>query len=240
MHELTGDEPPSTKPVPTTFHHNFHPTMTDTDTDPKYKISDRAYLTIVMHLSKYPSAISGVLLGTATTPGLVTIDRALPIAHSSLAIYTVPIAEIAIELAEQNASEHRQRIVGIYFGNEIADDTSIGPVPTRLAERVRSNFPLACLLMVHPPSLAVPARRKEHCFRLCVRDSEAIGTWGRGVRPKEDLLVSEAALALADGLLAGNGSVHDVSDFEDHFNDPRRDWLNRGIENSWPSKHKMT
>lgn len=200
-----------------------------------YEISDTAYLTIIMHLAKYPSAVVGVLLGTVSDSGPISIKRTLPIAHSSLTVFTTPVAETALLLAEQKASEHGLRVIGAYFGNEVADDASIGTVPTRVAERVRTHFARACLLMVHTPSLAPGVRRREHCFRLCVRDAEEIGTWAKGARPKKDLRVSETALALADGLLAGKGSVHDVTDFEDHCLDPRRDWYNDGIEKSWPS-----
>lgn len=206
-------------------------------TSTKYEISDTAYLTIVMHLAKYTSAVSGLLLGTSSDASSVTVDQALPIAHSSLAIGTTPIAETALLLAEQRAIIQNQKIVGVYFGNEIADDVSIGTIPTQLAERVRSHFAHSCLLMVDGPSLAMDVRRKEHCFRLSVRSKGEAGTWGN-VRPKEDVAVSENSLTVADRLLCGKGCVYDVSDFEDHCLDPRRDWYNSGIEKSWPSKQK--
>lgn len=85
--------------------------------------------------------------------------------------------------------------------------------------------------MIHPPALKPDARLKSHCFRICVRKTAP--TWAKGSRPKEHIIVSERALKMADMLMKGQLDVHVVADFEDHCLDPRRDWFNDGIENSW-------
>lgn len=198
-----------------------------------YEISDVAYLTIVKHLSKHTHAVSGVLLGSLTPSGKVSITRALPIGHSALVISTTPMSETALHLAERKAADLNLQLVGAYFGNDVADDASIGTFPTRLTDAVRRHFAGACLLMIQPSSLCVDARKHEHCFRLCVRDGAQAGTWAKGAKPKGDLHVSNAALKVADALLSGKGPVHDVADFEDHCLDPRRDWFNEDIEVSW-------
>lgn len=199
----------------------------------RYEISDVAYLTIVKHLSKYTHAVSGVLLGSLTPKGTVSITRALPIAHSALAIATTPMSETALHVAERRAIDLNLQLVGVYFGNDIADDASIGTFPTRLADAVRMHFSKACLLMIQASSLQADVRKSEHCFRLCVRDSEQAGTWAKDTRPKGDLQVSTNVLNIADSLFDGKGPLHDVVDFEDHCLNPASDWFNEDIEASW-------
>lgn len=199
-------------------------------TNPPYEISDVAYLTIVKHLSKHVHAISGVFLGSLSASGTVSITRALPIAHSALVISTTPISETALHLAEQKAADLNLQVVGAYFGNDVATDASIGTFPTRLADAVHRHFVGACLLMIQPSSLRAGVRKREHCFRLCVRDGTQAGTWAKGAKPKGELQVSDTALKVADAVLSGKGPVYDVVDFEDHCLDPRRDWFNEGIE----------
>lgn len=192
-----------------------------------FALADTAYLTIIKHLAKYLHAISGLLLGPPTSP--VRITCALPVVHSSLAIATTPLTETALLLAERRAAQLNLRVVGAYFGNDLAEDTSIGVFPTRLADAVRAHFEGACLLMIHPPSLHPDVRKGEHCFRVCAIPEGETGTWAKATKPKESLHVSQEALKGADLLLSGDASVHEVVDFEDHCLDPKTDWLSHHI-----------
>lgn len=191
-------------------------------------VTDKAYLTIVSHLTKYPHAVSGLLLGPLNPP---TVTNAFPLAHSALTLYTAPLSETALNLASLKASSDNIRILGVYFGNDNASDNSISTVPTRLAEAVRRYYYDAFLLMIDAPSLAPQARLTQHCFRLCVRKDAT--TWARGTRSKEELVVSDNALKLADMLMTGRLDVHVVADFEDHCLDPSHDWFNEGVEERW-------
>lgn len=194
-------------------------------TERSYTISETAYCKAVLHSAKYVNAVCGVLTGRAEGEKRVVIEDALPIAHSSLAVFTSPLTECALRLAKALCTQRGQAVVGVYFGNEIADDRSIGVVPTRLAESVRESFESACLLMIEAPNLAPQKRLNTHCFRVCVRDT-GDSTWARGTLPSDALSVSEKLLAKCDARLRNNALVHSLVDFEDHCADLRLDWLN--------------
>lgn len=198
-------------------------------TAPTYQISDPAYCKVVLHASKYMTAVSGLLLGRLEGDNTVAIVDALPMCHSAGAQFTTPLAETALLLA-QNASQARElEIVGVYFGNEIAGDRSIGVVPTRLADRVREKIPQACLLMIEAPKLAPAVRVKEHCFRVCARSDTHTGTWGKATLPDASLVVSEKLLQKCDNLIRTTSAVQGIADFEDHCADPANDWFNKNV-----------
>lgn len=190
-------------------------------------MSDAAYATAVLHAAKHPTAVSGVLLGQRAETA-VRITRALPMSHSALATFTAPLATMALMLAEEAAESRGERVVGVYFANELADDAGVGTVPTRLAEAVRDAFADACLLVVEAARLAPGVRGLRHCFRVCVRD-EGDSTWARGALPDDALCVSKEALKRCDKAIVDSVLVQAVVDFEDHCLDPARDWFNSGL-----------
>lgn len=192
----------------------------------KYEIADAAYLKAVLHSAKYVSAVSGLLLGEeGTTERVVRIEDTLPLCHSG-AQFSPSLAEVALLLARKVADKRGQSVVGVYFGNELADDRSIGVVPTRLADKVRESFSNAVLLMVDAPRLSPQLRTSAHCFRVCTRAD----TWGKGALPDTALIVSKQALAQSHSLLShGCAAPYTVTDFEDHCLDPSQDWFNKHV-----------
>ncbi len=197
---------------------------------PLYEISDIAYCKVVLHSAKYVTAVSGLLLGNSTGRNeTVKIEDVLPICHSAAAQYSTPVAQCALLLAKSVAEERSLQLVGVYFGNEIADDRSIGVVPTRLADKIRQSFPKACLLMIDAPKLAPSERIKSHCFRVCARIDTHTSTWGKGTLPETSLAVSEKLLRKCDNLLSTCSAVQSIVDFEDHCADPSMDWFNKNL-----------
>lgn len=212
---------------------------------PTYEISDPAYCKAVLHASKYVTAVSGLLLGRSVDDTTVTIVDALPTCHSAAAQFTTPLAETALLLAKSVSQARNLEIVGVYFGNEIAGDRSIGVVPTRLADRVREQFSQACLLMIEAPKLAPAERVKNHCFRVCARSGTQTGTWGKATLPDESLVVSEGLLQKCDNLICTTSAVQGIADFEDHCADPANDWFNENVlsfdgEFAYKPKEKKT
>lgn len=192
----------------------------------KYSISDEAYLKAVLHSAKYVSAVSGLLLGSQDVDGVVRIEDALPLCHSATAQFTTPMAEMGLLLAHKLASSRGQELVGVYYGNEIADDRSIGTVPCRIGDKIRERFEKAILLMVESSRLSPERRKTSHCFRVCTRAD----TWGKGVMNDEVLNVSKKALRSCDFLLTdGCAAPYTIFDFEDHCLNAERDWLNRHV-----------
>ncbi len=202
-------------------------------TAPSYTISDEAYLKSVLHSAKYVTAVSGILLGRRESPSnecaTVRIVDCLPLSHSATTTFSTPIAEIALLLARKLATKRQLDLVGVYFGNEVATDRSIGVVPTRLGDHVRKTFGDATvLLMIEAPKLAPEVRRTEHAFRVCIRKE----TWGKGTLPDDALAVSDYLLEACDRLLSTEcaGAPYSICDFEDHCGDPANNWLNPHVK----------
>ncbi|PXF47941.1 ER membrane protein complex subunit 8/9-like [Gracilariopsis chorda] len=195
---------------------------------PVYSISDAAYNTIILHALKYPTTISGVVLGSIGSQACA-IESAIPLIHSDLAMFTSPLHEVALLLSEQKAKQDGMHILGIYYANAVADDRSIGVVPTHLANAVQKRTGSACLLLLNAKNLSEDVRKCRHAFRVCVRDGEIRGSWGKSEVQHETLQVSDRALKVADAILGGvvlRDQKERIVDFEDHCADPSTDWLN--------------
>lgn len=94
-------------------------------------------------------------------------------------MFTSPLHEVALLLSEQKANQDGMHILGIYYANAIADDRSIGAVPTHLTNAVQERTGSACLLMLDAKKLSEDVRERRHAFRVFVRDAEIRGTWGK-------------------------------------------------------------
>lgn len=195
---------------------------------PTFSMRDTAYLIMTMHAAKSPSSITGLLLGSKTEDA-ITINDALPIAHSDLVQATTPVTETALFLCEQRAKKTGQILLGLYFANDNPDDNCLPVLPTRIADRIRQQFQNAIILHLDAKRLAPDRRVHSHYVRPYVkRDGDR--SWPRACLPDDRFVVSDRALQLAHRLLGGQlddlvNSSH-VIDFEDHCNDPNEDWLN--------------
>lgn len=218
--------------------------MSSPSSKPLYTISDEAYLKCVLHSAKYVGAVVGIFLGKFSSgDGSKTeLVDCLPLAHSAGAVFTSSTAEVALLLAKKLAKRRSLSIVGIYYGNEVCDDRSIGVVPTRLADHIRgtsTNPSHSLLLMIDAPKLAPERRRTEHPFRVCARRDPHAATWGKAFLSGDSLYVPEKLLQACDDLLSdGNPARYSICDFEDHCLDPKSNWLNPHVKplNRPPSK----
>lgn len=195
---------------------------------PSFTITDEAYLKSVLHSAKYVTAVSGLFLGRRESTTVHIVD-CLPLSHSPTTTFTTPMAEIALLLAKKLAAKRQLDLVGVYFGNEVADDRSIGVVPTRLADHVRKSFGDATvLLMIDAPKLAPERRQNEHAFRVCIRKD----TWGKGTLGDDTFTVSDYLLEACHKLLFDNcpDAPYSITDFEDHCGDPANNWLNTHVK----------
>jgi ER membrane protein complex subunit 8/9 len=64
---------------------------------PQFVITHRAYLSLLLHTSKYPhQACNGVLLGTLKPSGETIVERSIPLLHHWTSLS--PMMEIGLEL----------------------------------------------------------------------------------------------------------------------------------------------
>jgi ER membrane protein complex subunit 8/9 len=199
-----------------------------------YAITADAYCKVVLHAAKYVTcAVHGVLLGRMLDDVVQVVD-ALPIAHSSLAAGTSTLTQIAVMMASAHAELKDLSLVGTYYAPEIADDTDIPRMPTRIADLIREEQGnRACLIYLDAACLSAERRQLTHCFILYVLDEKSDRTpWVSGRRPAQDLHVDTRTLALCNRALSSAACVHSTSDFEDHCLDLGRDWLNMELLNT--------
>lgn len=202
-----------------------------------YCMSDAAYVVMSLHASKYYGAVTGLLLGKLDG-GQVMVEQTIPVAHSDLTIWTTPLTQMALYLAEKHARQSNAQVVGLYFANDVPTDQSVPTPPTRVADRIREYFPHAVLLHLDATRLTPEKRESVHCCRVCVKFQKD-STWARAVKPDSTLRVSSRALALTHEVLTAyfadppsnpyDLDLQQVADFEDHCLDPRCDWLNDRI-----------
>lgn len=203
-----------TKPASPSHHTTLpKPEVTRGTIMTSYSLSPSAYHLLCLHATKYTHSITGILLGEKSNDR-VELTRVLPVAHSDLSIHTTPLTETALHLCEHYATTQRLCIAGVYFANDVVDDTALPTHAVRIADRIRQRFPDAVVLRIDGVRFKALVTGKEHCL---------VAYSGEGwKRDSGGVLVEEIALRGLDRVLRVQG----VCDFEDHLLDPRADWLN--------------
>ena len=217
----------------------------------QYEIGQSAYLKLILHALKHPSAaVNGVLIGSAAplaitetkvgssarnasgsdiTGSNILIEDAIPFFHSHIGL--APMTEVALSLVDEycsgggRAAGAQTTIVGYYHANERNDDLDFGGAKVKIADGIARNFPSACCLLVDNERLTevLQSGRGGPAVRLHVQDS------GKGWRvggAQSSLMLREPAV---NGILKdylAEGRHMQVVDFEDHLADITKDWTN--------------
>ncbi|ETW76555.1 hypothetical protein HETIRDRAFT_455084 [Heterobasidion irregulare TC 32-1] len=180
-----------------------------------YTISDLAYTKIVLHSLKHPQhPVNGVLLGAKDTKGVQVVDT-IPLLHHWTSLS--PMMEIGLDLANGHAESRGLALVGYYQASERVDDNTLKPVGERVATKVREGFPDALAVVVDGTKLGsetdpalvpyLPTSGSSTTFRSA---------------PPTILTLSNSAPALSLHLSRARVPF---SDFDDHLEDVRLDWL---------------
>lgn len=127
----------------------------------QYSLDRSALLKILLHSLKFPTtSVSGFLLGeeTSATAGqtsssstgssrLLHIYDAVPVAHNFLTL-TLPLETALIQLQEHCKREKKLKIVGYYQCNERLEDSDLGDVGRKVANKIETIFPSSIVLVV--------------------------------------------------------------------------------------------
>jgi len=177
------------------------------------KFTHEAYCAIFLHACKHPTrAVNGLLLGSAADDGL-TVRKVLPLFHSSFALS--PMLEVALMLADQYCKANDTRLIGYYQGNELSDDTELGPFGKKIAEKLRSQCPRAAVLLLDGASMQPTATE----LRLL-----PLGVDGKRCSLEIVLMDAEKTIAALDGYIS-EGVQQKLVDFDSHLDDASKDWL---------------
>lgn len=186
----------------------------------KYYVSDEAYVKILLHGSKYPAnAINGILVGTEEGQGYRVHD-AMPLFHQAV---VAPIFEMSLELIDAYCREKDWKIVGYYYGNERWNDLSMSIVGHKIADKIEAQASRACVLALSGPALSCESKSG---LELLLKDVK------RGWIPVDGRLelsdsVSEKRQFFSQALRE-NAHV-EIYDFDDHFEDVKKDWRNVNV-----------
>ncbi|EQC38135.1 hypothetical protein SDRG_04565 [Saprolegnia diclina VS20] len=177
-----------------------------------YRVSEDAQVVMGLHAAQYPHlSVTGLLVGRDSGEG-IEITKAFPVAHQAP---TAPFLEFASLCVEAYAAELKLKIVGMYVANARADDVSLGPVHTRIANTVEAQSTRACALVLDNRNLATP--------RLLLKDV------------KKGWIEMEKRIAFEDDhgkvlQRALTQSSLSVVDFDAHLEQPAtKDWRNTQV-----------
>jgi len=198
-----------------------------------YEVRPEAYVKMVMHAKKHVhEECNGLLVGTATDRGEthhVCVEDAVPLFHGSLGL--APMVEVALAQVAHHARKKKgMLVVGCYHANERADDTAVGLQAKRLADAVQRNATRACLLLLDNARFhQAEAGTSEPLFHCHTKEGNK---WKRasteGSHPVEAKLVPSTSPGVLAEYLKERRHLR-IVDFDDHLDDPSKDWLNPEI-----------
>ena len=205
----------------------------------KVSLSERAYVKLALHAAKHPTRDAlGALVGRVKGEDLEVTD-ALPMTHTPLSV--TPTVEIALEqFAHHAALDGDQNLVGAYLANERAGNVGLGPNARSVADVIRNAAPNknAVALVVDAAALydaldgpnENEPSSQNHGLILMRRVGDS-ATW-ETVRPGSSgtVVVEPRATTSAKALFASPDATRSLVDFDDHLDDPARDWRNPGVD----------
>lgn len=178
-----------------------------------------AYSVLFMHACKHASkSVNGVLLGSIADGGVITVQKALPFFHSSLAL--APMLEVGLMLADEYCSLHPHlSIVGYYQANEMVNDLELGVFGRKIAEKISSHSTEAVALLIDGSHM----QPSPTDLRLLV-----LTPGGRKMSVEPTLQDAESSIATLEGCLAA-GKQQQLVDLDAHLDDATLDWLNTAL-----------
>ena len=206
----------------------------------KVSLSERAYVKLALHAAKHPTRDAlGALVGRVKGEDLEVTD-ALPMTHTPLSV--TPTVEIALEqFAHHAALDGDQNLVGAYLANERAGNVGLGPNARSVADVIRNAAPNknAVALVVDAAALydaldganenETPHQNHNHGLILMRRMGDG-STWETVGGSSGTVVVEPRATKSAKALFASPDATRSLVDFDDHLDDPARDWRNPGVD----------
>ncbi|PVF99422.1 UPF0172-domain-containing protein [Serendipita vermifera] len=185
----------------------------------QFIISHRAYLSILLHTSKYPhQACNGVLLGTVKPSGETIVERSLPLLHNWTGLS--PMMEIGLDMAATHAATLNLSIMGYYQASPNFHDRGLGPVGDKVLAKLRQTSPNALGLLVHLDELT--SKSHSETPGLVTTSSSKVA------------LHNQQSVARVMELIS-SGLPSRYADFDDHLENVQLDWLNNADcdDNNW-------
>ncbi|WOL13061.1 ER membrane protein complex subunit [Canna indica] len=200
-----------------------------------YEVSQIAYIKLVLHALKHPSAaVNGLLLGRLRQDGAasatVEIADSVPLSHSQIGL--LPALELALMQIEEHFEAKGLSVVGYYHANERHDDEELGNPGKKIGDHIFRYFPRAAVLLLDNAKLAkLPSGKgRDPVVQLYTRDSSK--SWRQaGSDGSNQLTLKEPAANTVLLDYISSEKWQEIVDFDDHLDDISKDWLNPGLFN---------
>jgi len=187
---------------------------------------------IIFHTCKYPTqSVNGVLLGTIqkNEEPLIQVTDSIPLFHSHLTL--IPMLEAAMHLIQEYCIQSQLQIIGYYHANELEADTDLNPIAIKIASKIQTQFSHALLLLLNSDQLSqfLLGSKKETddnpaVFAFTRDDGD---NWKKFNNSSKHKLILVGELRLHN--LIHNAKWSTLIDFDNHFDDISKDWLNKKI-----------
>ncbi|CAI5741041.1 unnamed protein product [Peronospora destructor] len=191
--------------------------------DGMYSVETSTYIKLMLHAAKWPaSSVCGVLLGQKEGQG-VLISDAVPLFHHEAP--SAPLLEVACAMVDASCQKSpRWQIVGFYYaGNGYSpsdSSTGISHFVGKVADKMEQNCARACVLVVDNDALETETKNGLHFLQKDVKRG-----W---TQMEKRLKVADDSTKVLTRALQQNVQK-DVVDFEEHLENPRKDWRNPHI-----------
>ncbi|KAI4321728.1 hypothetical protein MLD38_035076 [Melastoma candidum] len=201
--------------------------MGNGDDQPRYEISQAAYIKLVLHAIKHStSAVNGVLLGrpSSSDASLTEISDAVPLFHSHLGL--LPNLEISLILIEEYYGGKGLSVVGYFHANERYNDSELGGVARNIGDHIYRYFPNAPILLLDNKKVEALEKGKDLSPVMQLYTRDASKNWKLSPDGGSRLILKEpsANVVLMDYI--SSEKWRDIVDFDEHLDDISRDWLN--------------
>lgn len=203
----------------------------------KVSLSERAYVKLALHAAKHPTCDAlGALVGRVKGEDVEVTD-ALPMTHTPLSV--TPTVEIALEqFAHHAALDGDQALVGAYLANARAGDVGFGTHASAVADVIKNAAPHGNAIALVVDAARLYDALDGHDTELdgssrglvLMRKSGTAATWEVVGGQSGTLVVASAAAPSAARLLEETDAGKKIVDFDDHLDDPARDWRNPGVD----------
>ncbi|XP_043280937.1 ER membrane protein complex subunit 8/9 homolog [Venturia canescens] len=186
--------------------------------------SSRAYCKVILHAAKYPHcAINGLLLAKQKSKSdnkssELVIEDAIPLFH--ICLHVSPMAEVALTLVDQYASQQGLVIAGYYLANELINDMSTDKPAHRIADKIAENYHSAIMTVIDNREINLgmqtnPLRVFQHLDgKWKVKDSADV------------ILENEEALLETIYTLLRDEEYRNLIDFDNHLDNVSLNWKN--------------
>ncbi|XP_076645416.1 ER membrane protein complex subunit 8/9 [Halictus rubicundus] len=190
--------------------------------------SSRAYTKIILHAAKYPHcAINGLLLAKQKSKNdaksaELRIEDAIPLFH--ICLHVSPMAEIALTMVDQYATNKGLVIAGYYLANETINDLSTDKPAHRIADKIVENYGNGLLVVLDNREIKL-----EKMSSSPLRVSQFVdGKW----KLKDIIDISyDKGLIHTDAqyFFLKAGMYKNLVDFDNHLDNICLDWQNRKL-----------